>query len=272
MSRRRSGLANHRRQYEYDCSPGIFSILSGPGSPYTSEILTQIDIPGAITDVGTSPLGLDDGLVPIPMGGMNFYFFGTNYLDNLFWGSNNAIIFGSISANTSLNISSGDGQAILLGNYDRVLKTFSYSNKTTSDYSMLTFYVTFYNYFTDTISSPSYQYKIRMIKERNGAQRQFVEVYVISSPPSTGYSTAIVTYPSGATDSNGNTIDPTKNSPYNITEGFNMMATGGSSTSFLNPCGSTFSLTSPPAGTSFVFSSDSTGSTWVFTNNAYVNV
>ena len=97
-----------------------------------------------------------------------------------------------------------------------------------------------------------------MIKETGGQQRQFVEVYVVTSPPSPGY-------PSGndvngnPIDSSGYTIDATKHSPYNITNG----------TNFLNPCGST---SSPTANTSFVFSSDSTGSLWTFNNNSYVCV
>jgi len=122
--------------------------------------------------------------------------------------------------------------------------------------------VTFYDYFTNTIADSTYQYQIRMIKENVGYQRQFVEVYVISSPPSPGYSTAIISYPSGSVDSNGNTIDITKNSPYNITNG----------TNFLNPCGSTYSTNSPAGNSSFVFSSDSTGTSWVFNNNSHVSV
>ena len=116
--------------------------------------------------------------------------------------------------------------------------------------------------FTNTITDSTYQYQIRLIKENIGAQRQFVEVYVISSPPSPGYSTAINTDPSGSIASNGNNIDTTKNSPYNITNG----------TIFLNPCGSTYSTSSPAANTSFVFSSDSTGTSWVFNNNSHVSV
>ena len=113
-----------------------------------------------------------------------------------------------------------------------------------------------------------YIYEIRLIKETTGDQRQFVEVSVVSSPPSPGYSSAAITYRSGSDvngnpiDSNGFTIDQTKASPYNITDGV----------AFLNPCGTTFSTESPAAGTSFLFSSDSTGSTWTFTNNAYVNI
>jgi hypothetical protein len=129
-------------------------------------------------------------------------------------------------------------------------------------YAITTILVTFYNYFDNAELSPTYQYKIRLIKERVGSERQFIEVYVISSPPSPGYSTAITNYPSGATDSIGQDIDPTKHSPYNITNGYQ----------FLNPCVDTFSLSSPPANTSFVFSSDSGGSMWEFINNAYVAV
>jgi hypothetical protein len=125
--------------------------------------------------------------------------------------------------------------------------------------------VEFYDYYTNTNPYPTYQYQIRLIKT---SSQQFVEVYVKSSPPSPGYSTANITYPSGVDangnplDSNGNTIEPTKNSPYNISNG----------TNFLNPCGTTYSTSSPAANTSFVFSSDSTGTTWSFHNNSYVSV
>lgn len=272
MSKHRSGLGNHRRAYMWDCekSPIILGILSGTGSSYTSN-LTQITLPGSIYDAGSSsiPNTLDDGRVPIPMAGMAFNFFGTNYSNNLYWSSNNALLFGTQSTpNFDVDITRNAIPSILLGNYDRLLKTFYYSNSSNSNYSITTLLVTFYNYYTDTVSASSYQYKIRLIKENTGNQKQFVEVYVISSPPSPGYSSAAISYPSGTNvngnpiDSNGNTIDSTKSSPYNITNG----------TAFLNPCGITFSTASPSTNTSFVFSSDSTGSTWTFTNNAYVNV
>lgn len=273
MSKRRSGLAVYRRAYCYPSNPinnnspvinpGI-QIVSGPGSPSTSG-LTLIDISG-IYDYGFKFIlnTLDDGDVPIPMAGIMFNFFGTNYSDNLFWSSNNALIFGSSSNPVfETDISSNLASAILLGNYDRILNTISYSNTLNIDYSITTLLITFYDYYTNTIVDPMYQYKIRLIKENIGAQRQFVEVYAISSPPSTGYSSAISSYPSGTDiDTNGNLIDPSKNSPYNITDG----------TNFLNLCGSTFALVSPSDNSSFVFSSDSTGSTWTFTNNAHVNV
>ena len=276
MSKRRSGLAVYRRAYHYsdncaesvpnansDNNPPHIKIVSGPGSPSTSG-LTSIDL-SVIYDYGSPfiPNTLDDADVPIPMAGIMFNFFGSNYSNNLFWSSNNALIFGSSSNPSSeVNISRNLVPSILLGNYDRVLKTIAYSNMLNTNYSITTLLVTFYDYFTNTIADPTYQYNIRLIKENTGTQRQFVEVYVISTPSSPGYSTAITSYPSGSTDTHGFPIDPTKNSPYNITDG----------TSFLNLCGSAFSLASPSANSSFVLSSDSTGTTWNFTDNAHMNI
>ena len=125
-------------------------------------------------------------------------------------------------------------------------------------------------YLGDTGNSLTFEYQIRLIKEKGGSQRQFVEVYVVFGFESMcpGYSTGIINYPLNTRispvpyDSNGNAIDSTKHSPFNITNGIN----------FLNPCGTTYSTVSPTTNTSFVFSSDSTGTSWVFTNNAYVNV
>ena len=251
MSRLRSGLANDRRRYRCYCEP--IGIVSGPGYIYGN--LTPLSLSGLL-DTGNSNVGLDDGEVPIPMGNMVFNFFGTN--SNIYWSSNNALMFGTANTNLEVNIPRNI-PSILLGNYDRILKEFYYKNVVTQKYSMTIINITFYNYYTDSVSDPTYQYQVRLIKETVGLQRQFVEVYVISSPPSPGYSTAITSYPSGSVDTNGNPIDSTKNSPYNITNG-----------AFLNPCGSTYSTSSPSANTSFVFSSDSTGSSWVFNNNSHV--
>jgi hypothetical protein len=160
-------------------------------------------------------------------------------------------------------------KSILIGNYDRRCNSLYYMNSINGLCSITTLIVIFYNYYIDPNTAPLYKYQIRLIKESTGAQRQFVEVVVISSPPSPGYSSNLsVTYPSGSgagglpQDSDGLPIDPTKTSPNNITNG----------TVFLNPCGTLFQTASPPAGTSFVFSSDSTGTNWTFTNNAYVNI
>jgi len=270
MSKLRSGLANDRRRYRCSCAPQFnMSVLSGTGSIYYGNF-NQVTIPGSLTDVGyvNIPNTLDDGDVPIPMANIVFNFFGTNFSNNLYWASNNALIFGTPNPHLETDISRNLLPSILIGNYDRALKTFYYTNSVTTNYSMTILRVTFYDYYTNTISDSTYQYQIRLIKENVGYQRQFVEVYVISSPPSPGYSTAINSYPSGfdingnPQDSNANPIDSTKNSPYNITNG----------TIFLNPCGSTYSTSSPNANTSFVFSSDSTGTSWVFNNNSHVSV
>jgi len=267
MSKRRSGLSNDHRRYSCYCTPHNIDIVNGQGSIY-NESLTQIVIPGNLYDAYPNINALEDGDVPIPMTNIVFNFFGINCSNNMYWSSNNALIFGTPIPNLELNITRNLVPAILLGNYDRKLKTFFYKNIINQQYSITILRVTFYDYYTDIENSTTYQYQIRLIKENIGLQRQFVEVYIISSPPSPGYSTANISYPSGTNilgqpqDSNGNTIDSTKLSPYNITNG----------TVFLNPCGTTFSTASPSINTSFVFASNSSGSVWTFTNNSYVNV
>jgi hypothetical protein len=304
MSKARSGLASDRRIYDCHYTPAISStsdnnstgtdnntntgtsvdtgidsrtgigVVSGTGSVYNGT-MTQVTIPGSLSD--TSPmyinLTLNNGDVPIPMAGMIFNFFGTNYSNNLYWSSNNALIFGTPVPELEVNISRDTVPAILLGNYDRLLEKFYYKNISTTNYSMTVLLVHFWEYymvgFPYYTSAETFEYQIRLIKEKGGSQRQFVEVYVVYGQRSIcpGYSTGISDYPPRGIykfpeDSNGNAIDSTKHSPFNITNG----------TNFLNPCGTTYSTVSPATNTSFVFSSDSTGTSWVFTNNAYVNV
>ena len=259
MGKKRSGLALHRKAYSWTIATFDISLLSGVGSSDISN-LTQVNIPGTLYDVSAPGFAaLDDGDVPIPMAGMTFNFFGINHTNSLYWSSNNALVFGTPNALLEVNISRATVPAILLGNYDRLLKTFYYSNFISTNYSITTLLVTFYNYYTDLVGATTYQYKIRLIKENTGSQRQFVEVYVISSPPSTGYSSAIVSYPSGSVDANGNAIDSTKNSPYNITNG----------TAFQNTYGS---FTNMVSNQSFVLQSDINGNNWTFYNNYYVNI
>jgi hypothetical protein len=232
--------------------------------------LTQISFTG-IYDAGygsQAPIAgiLDDAFIPIPIGSV-FNFFGTNYSGNITWNSNNALVFGTTFSPQLVSVSATTAKSILLGNYDRLCAGIYYSNSTSGSYSITTLIINFCNYYTDP-GTPTYKYQIRLIKENTWDQRQFVEVCVVTSPPSPGYSSAAISYPSGTDasghpiDSNGYVIDQTKASPYNITNG----------TTFLNPCGTTFSTASPSTGTSFVFSSDSTGTNWTFSNNSYVNV
>ena len=217
----------------------------------------------AATSGGLPRLTTDDGNVNIPMGGMSFKFFGLDYgaADAISWNSNNALVFGVLTSsqtNVSGNITVSSAiKAILLGNYDRHLISIYRKSYTSGLYSVVSLLITFADYYTAI--SPTYVYQVRLI---SGNSKQWIEVSVISSPPSPGYSSAIATYPSGTLDTNSIAIDATKNSPYNITN----------AGAFLNPCGSTFSLASPPAGTSFVFQSDSTGTTWSFTNNGYLAI
>ena len=250
-------------------SPIFTLIISGNKTVSGSTSgLTQINFTGITDGYGThSPITgiLDDAFIPIPMGGMIFNFFGINYSSTINWNSNNALVFGSTFIRNIVSISATTAKAILFGNYDRLCAGLYYSNSITESYSITTLMIIFCDYFTNP-GTPTYKYQIRLIKENIGDKRQFIEVSIITSPPSPGYSSAAITYPSdinGITqDSYGLAIDQTKHSPYNITNG----------ATFLNPCGSTFSTSSPAAGTSFIFSSDSTGSSWSFTNNSYVNV
>ena len=217
---------------------------------------------------------LDDGFIKIPMTGNNFNFFGTDYgaANSVYWNSNNALVFGETLFDTNtVSLSRNSAPAILIGNYDRLASAFYYSHSTSTDnaFNITKILVKFSNYYTDIANLDAGVYQIRLIKEVAGAKRQWVEVSIISSPPSPGYSNnPSVSYPSGTDvsgnpqDSNGYAIDSTKSSPYNISNG----------TTFLNLLGSLYSTASPPAGTSFIFQSDELGNTWTFTNNAYLNL
>ena len=241
--------------------------------------LTQIDL-SSIFDAGygsTSPIPgvLDDSFVPLPISGNNFNFFGTNHglANTIFWNSNNALTFGATFSPNIVSINHDTGPAILLGNYDRLLSSIHYTNTVTADnkYKIYRMIVKFADYYTDTSNLDAGIYQIRLIKENAGAKRQWVEASIISSPSSPGYSNnPAVSYPSGVNglgqpqDSNGLAIDPTKDSPYNITS--------GTASSFLNPPASLYSTASPTAGTSLLLESDEFGNTWTFTEHAYLNI
>jgi hypothetical protein len=209
---------------------------------------------------------IDDGSIQIPMGGRDFYFFGTNYgsTNNIYWYTNNALTFGAVGSPYRVSISKNTIPAILIGNYDRLSSALYYSGYISqTGFSVITILVYFSNYYTDTTNLDQGKYQIRLIRELNGDMRQWVEVTVISAVSSPGYSNnPAVTYPSGSIDSDGNAIDSTKNSPYDITDG----------TTFKNICGTRFSTESPQAGTGFLYQSDCTGTFWNFIENAYVPV
>ena len=176
MSKLRSGLKNDQRRYGCYCTtPLNIDVISGSGSLYSGN-LSQVTIPGTLEQGQFWPTLLDDGDVPIPMANIVFNFFGTNYSNNLYWSSNNALIFGTPSPGLEVNIPRNLLPAILIGNYDRRLKTFYYTNIVNTQYSITVIVVTFYDYFIASTPDPIYQYQIRLIKENSGSQRQFVEV------------------------------------------------------------------------------------------------
>lgn len=290
------------------------------GSPANSFEHGDIEYSNSTLSVVTQTL--DDGNIQIPMNGIDFYFFGYNAgaANSIFWNSNNAIFFGPVSSIPGINWESimnfgptdgyrddsgtsspGKGfvpvfgKYILLGSYERRLTNFYRSNYNTQDtkFFVSKFVAVFDDYFTYEQSGtgeiirpspppPQGIFSVRLIRELTGQNRQWIEVSVIKSPPTPGYSiNAPRPYPSGTyqardstgnsiaspyngqpVDANGNLIDPTKISPYDICNG----------TTLLNTCGTTFSRESPPTGTSFVFESDSTGSYWIFRNNAHLPI
>jgi hypothetical protein len=243
------------------------TIVSGDAIPDITDMI-PISFDGVYdSGGGISGSTIDDGNVLLPIG-IPFFFFGIDYgtSSSISWNSNNALLFGEFTnVQQSNNISATMCPAILLGNYDRVMTGLSTKKTTTSSCDIITLLPTFTNYYTDV--SPTYQMVIRLIKEKNNQKRQWVETTIISSPPSSGYSNdELVTYPSGKNDqgknidSNGNTIDSTKNSPFNITDG----------TSFLNPCGTLYATSSPMNESTFLFQSDSTGTEWSFINHAHI--
>lgn len=214
----------------------------------------------------------DDVYFPIPMNGMQFHFFGV-LQTQMFWSTNCVILFRNpgvrmpnIPGNTSyLNTPGFSNQvnlgfplpAILLGNYDRRLDNlYVKDDSIPSKYSIITLFV-FYEDFTNQLTSTpnTGQYRVRIIRELTGANRQWIEVSVKVAPSFSGYI-------AGNTDTDRNPVDPTKLSPYNITDG----------TGFTNLCGTTFATVGPAAGSSFTFTSDSQGNNWVFRNNSYVPV
>jgi hypothetical protein len=210
----------------------------------------------------------DDAYFPIMMSDMEFYFFGVRKTE-MFWSTNCAILFSNpLRRMVNIGTTRDSGNiivynnvpAILLGNSDRRLDDL-YIRYETVDYKYkITTLFVFYQDFSrqqELQSNPrSSQYQVRIIRELVGEKRQWIEVSVKLAATFSGYIAGSII------DSDGNSTDPTKLSPYNVSNG----------TTFLNPCGTTFATVGPAAGTSFVFESDSLGSSWIFRNNASIPV
>ena len=247
---------------------------SGNGTTRMSiDGATYVDSSGNIdygyiipTQAGTTLISgstMDDVYLRIPMGSMNFNFFGQQYNSStpMYWSSNCAIMFQNPGKRV-VSVQSNPYPAILLGNGDRRLDNlYVRDDSILEKFSILSLFV-FYEEFSSNVSIPNTgQYQVRIIKQLTGEKRQWIEVRVAIAPASSGYIANQQT-----TDTNplgGNSYaDPTKLSPYNITNG----------SSYMNPCGTTFATVGPAAGTSFTFESDSSGSSWIFRNNTYVPV
>jgi hypothetical protein len=254
--------------------PTTIKLGNGPISDSTAG-LTPIDF-SVIYDAGYgAPLTpipgiLDDAFIPIPMGGMDFFFDEVNYgaTNDIKWNTNNILFFGTTFNTNDVSLNRNQGKAIMLGNFDRLCSgIFCSTLMSNGGYSIIKFIVSFSNYYTDTTNLSAGKLQVRLIKEVAGKQRQWVEVGVISAPPSPGYSNnPSVSYPSGvdssgnAIDSNSVRIDQTKNSPWDISNG----------TKFLEVAGNTYSTEFPVAGTTMLYESDKTGTNWRFTQNAYI--
>lgn len=204
-----------------------------------------------------SYLTTDDVYFPLSMGSTEFQFFRETYNASrpMYWSTNNVIIFQDLPARF-ITMQATTCPAILLGNGDRRLdRLYVRDDSVAEKYSVLTLFV-FYEDFSATISIPNTgKYQVRIIRELTGTKRQWIEVRVVTAPAFSGYI-------AGNLDTDTVVSDPTKLSPYNITDG----------RQFLNPCGTTFATVGPAAGTSFTFESDSTGSFWIFRNSTYVPV
>jgi len=182
----------------------------------------------------TGPAGIDDGGYTFPAFAMDFYFFGTNYGNQLnsgiYWNTNNVIGFG-VTTNT-ISWVANTGRGVLIGNADRRTNTFWYSpvqsNKGFQYISMLLFAQ---NNYSDGIPN-AIQWQIRMFRSSN---LQYIEV-----------------------SSSNSIAAPSTAGAYNITNG----------TAFQNTFGS---FTNLAQGGSYVLQSDGNGNNWTFFNNSYVN-
>jgi hypothetical protein len=243
------------------------------------------DSAGDIFDISGN-LIRDDSSIPIPMGGMSFYFFGVDYgtTNKIYWNTNNAIIFASsqsvlnvlstgVASSYFTTINSTTIPAILIGNSDRVCFNLytgqTSANINASSFNIINMVVNYSAQYSERNPSNTGFLYIRLIREITGSNRQWVEVTIINPAlnETPGYTRITNTVDSsgtllGAVDSNGNTIDPTKRSPWDITNG----------TNFLQAAGTDYSTAFPSAGTTLLYQSDSTGSSWSFSSNKYLNI
>jgi hypothetical protein len=223
---------------------------------------------GYILPAHSNPLqtgdSYDDVYVPLPMDSIEFHFFGQVYnaARPMYWSTNCAILFDD-PGRRIVSVRSSPYPAILLGNSDRRLNNLYTRNDSISGKFHILTLLVFYENFSATVSTPNTgQYQVRIIRELTGFKRQWIEVRVKVAPASSGYIANDLTTDTDPVSGGNIFSDPTKLSPYNITDG----------TQFLNLCGTTFSRDGPAEGSSFTFESDEFGISWIFRNNTFVPV
>lgn len=247
----------------YRVSVPISLTLTNSTLSTSTNGLSNLDLSTYFEYGAAVPGTIDDTDIPISTGGTDFYFFGINagLTNKIWWNTNNSLKFNVALNPQKSSFSATTGPAILLGQYDRRLTSLYTTSYTSRRFAITKLIVNFDNYYVSPVNGTG-SFMIRLIRELDGNNRQWVEVTMMNSPQSPGYSTQITTYPSGLVDSDGNTIDPTKISPYNISNG----------SQFLNPCGTQFGLSSPGSGSSFVFESDKYGEIWNFYNTCFLDI
>ena len=237
------------------------------------------DIGDGYAGIGTPsyPIGADDAMAQINCQ-MDFYFFGLNYgreqNGGMTWNSNNALLFGSLPDEITgvnwVDYPSNLVPAILMGNFDRRSNSFyQFPIQTVGNFKilkLLNFYQNYYLLDSPTLPTNNQinggQYEIRLVKEQNNLQRQWIEIRIQSATQDVGYSANYDTDPELVEISH--IVDPTKLCAWNITDGSN----------FYNPCGTKFTenQNGPKAGLSFTFASDQNGANWQFVNNSFLTV
>lgn len=114
--------------------------------------------------------GVDDSSASIGTVGFSFFFFGTDYNNNIFWSTNQVLQFGTNTGTITWSATTGRG--ILLGNYDRRTNwSRHFPTYTSNNHSIKRLVVNHANYYGT--SGSEIQMEIRLIR---GPQYQYVEV------------------------------------------------------------------------------------------------
>lgn len=191
---------------------------------------------GYMEEYGSSRIasltGQDDVSSYIGNNNFPFYFFGTDYSNNMFWSSNQVLTFGA--ANATIGFTSTTGKGILLGNYDRRCNYITpIPTANINGYSIYKLVINHANVYTTP--GNEIQMVIRIIR---GPDAQYIEVrmsYWVAANAGT----------------------------WNITDGSTFNNIFGAYAP---------DNTQSYDGQSFVLKSDLSGNNWQFFNNYYINL